>query len=376
MRRLLNILVIFSVLLGLGALGAPPVQSQGARVAGCRYFPGTGHNVQSEFLAFFDRYSGGTLFGQPRTEALVQNGVTVQYFERVRMELHPENPAQYRVQLTLCGDLLGYRQPPIPSQDIPPFSNAQRRYYPQTGHTLSYVFLQYYDSHGGLDVFGYPISEMVNERGFVVQYFQRGKMEWHPENAMSSQVTLGALGNEYILRTYVSQQYVAPVASLCGLTSVSPSVPIPTPTPMALPPTPSPSTGPGTQGQTTVVTPTPQSQPPAPPPTSLPTLPPASNDFFVSATVKYRITGQGGTQTLYVRAADVQGRGVGNAAVEATVHYQSENVVVRGTTDGAGSSCLSFNIGYPPPGYTVMIEVRVTYAGQTRTARASFVVWS
>jgi hypothetical protein len=293
------------------------------------------------------------------------------------MELHPSNPAPYRVQLTLCGDLLGYRQPPIPSASIPSFTNLQRRYYPQTGHTLSYVFLQYYDTHGGLDVFGYPITEMMNEGGVVVQYFQRGKMEWHPENAMSSQVTLGALANEYIVRTNVNQQYLASVPSVCGSGPVSPSsVPIPTPTPMALPPTPSPSTGPGPQGATTVVAPTPQSLPPPPQPTVLPAAPPVSNEFSVSTTVKYRITGQGGTQTLYVRALDNQGRGVSNAAVEATVHYQSENVVVRGTTDGAGSSSLSFNIGYPPPGYTVMIEVRVNYAGRTVISRASFVVWS
>jgi hypothetical protein len=91
---------------------------------------------------------------------------------------------------------------------------------------------------------------------------------------------------------------------------------------------------------------------------------------------KYRITGQGGTQTLYVRAMDSQGRGVGSAAVEATVHFQTEDVVARGTTDASGSCCLTFKIGSAPPGYTVLIEVRVAHAGRTVTSRASFVVWS
>lgn len=376
-RRLRRIAIIFCMLLGLWVLQAAPVQSQDARVAGCRYFPGTGHNVQSEFLAFFDRYNGQVLFGQPRTEAMVQSGLTVQYFERVRMELHPENPPQYRVQLTLLGDLLGYRQSPIPSYSIPPLNHAQRRYYPQTGHTLSYVFLQYYDSHGGLDVFGYPISEMVNVNGRVVQYFQRGKMEWHPENPPSSQVTLGALDNEYIVRTNLSQQYLAAVQSACSGGSVSlPSVPIPTPmvqpTAAPLPPI----SGPATQVQPTAVIPTPQPQPQVPQPTVAPPPQPASTDFSVSAAVKYRITGQGGTQTLYVRAVDILGRGVANAAVQATVQFQTGPVVVRGTTDGAGSCCLTFNIGYPPPGYTVMIEVQVTQGGRTVSAHTSFMVWS
>jgi hypothetical protein len=392
MRRLLGTLIIFSMVLGLGVLGAAPVQSQSTRVAGCRYFPATGHNVQSEFLAFFDRFHGETFFGQPRTEALVEDGLTVQYFERVRMELHPSDPPLYRVQLTLLGELLGYSQPPISSDSIPPFSNPQRRYYPQTGHTLSYVFLQYYDRHGGIDVFGYPITEMVTEAGCTVQYFQRGKMEWHPENPLQSQVTLGALGNEYILRTNVNQQFLAPLASVCSSQLASPtSIPVPAPTSATQPtalsaPTvsgtesatlPAPAgSGPVAQVEFNGVVLTAGPQPVRPQAAEVPPAPQISTDFSVSAGVKYRITGQGGTQTLHVRAVDSQGRWVANAAVQAIVHFPAQGVVARGTTDAAGSCCLTFSIGSAPPGYTVMIEIRVTHAGRTVTTRTSFLVWS
>jgi hypothetical protein len=44
--------------LGVGAL------AQGTDV---RYFPATGHTVQGEFLAFFERYGGEEVFGLPRT---------------------------------------------------------------------------------------------------------------------------------------------------------------------------------------------------------------------------------------------------------------------------------------------------------------------
>ncbi len=306
MRRLLTIAILVSLVLALSPLGVASVLAQGGRVAGCRYFPATGHNVQGEFLSFFDRYNGEVLFGQPRSEALVQDGLTVQYFERVRMELHPSNPAPYRVQLSLLGDLLGYRQPPIPADSIPPFNHPQRRYYPQTGHTLSYGFMQYYDSHGGLDVFGYPISEMINQNGLVIQYFQRGKMEWHPENPVSYQVTLGTLGNEYIVRRGVSQQALAAVGSACSSsTSIGQStVPIATPTPVLRPTAPPSPPVSGPVGQTV---PTPVGSNPQPPPQNpQPTAPaapqPAAIDFSVTAAVKYRITGQGGTQTVYVRA--------------------------------------------------------------------------
>ena len=384
MKRLLRILTIFCVLQGLSVLGAASTLSQDAHLAGCRYFPGTGHNVQGEFLAFYDRFRGEVTLGQPRTEAFVQDGLTVQYFERARMELHPSNPSQYRVQLTLLGDLLGYGQPAIPAQDIPPFTNMQRRYYPQTGHTLSYVFLQYYGIRGGIDLFGCPITEMMTEGGTTVQYFERGKMEWHPENPIASQITLGSLGNECILRWNVNPQYLAPVASMCGVASVRPTA-VPTvprpPAPQPTTPVSPPSPGPAPQGILTPVppaaaTPVPQPRPQEETWPVAPPAPPLATDFSVAAAVKYRNTGQGGSQTIYVRVVDSLGQGIANAPVQATVHFQTGDVVARGSTDGSGSCSLTFNIGFPPPGYTVMIEVRVTHAGRTVTTHDSFMVWS
>jgi len=381
MERLFRVAIICSLVQGLSTSGAAPVVAQDARVAGCRYFSDTGHNVQSEFLAFYDRFNGAVTMGQPRTEALVQDGMTVQYFERVRVELHPSDPAQYRVQLTLLGDLLGYRQSPISTEDIPPFSNMQRRYYPQTGHTVSYVFLQYYDTRGGLDLFGYPITEMMGESGTVVQYFQRGKMEWHPENPLSSQVTLGALGDESIRRWNVSSQYLAPVESACRAVAEGPTA-LPTPATQPTPqPTSPPTLGPhaAPQAATSYVRPTAVPTQPAqvqpPPPTMAPAVPQPVTDFSLSAWVRYRGTGQGGNQTVYARAVDSLGRGVSNAPVEATVHFQTGDVLVRGVTDAIGSCSLNFEIGFPQPGYPVMIEVRVVHGGRSVSVHTSFTVW-
>jgi hypothetical protein len=307
-------------------------------------------------LAFLDGHGGVTTLGLPRTEAFDQDGLRVQYFQRARMELHPGNPPAYRVQLTLLGDLLGYRAPPIPTSAIPAMNHPQRRYYPQTGHTLSYAFMQYYETHGGLDVFGYPITELVMEGGTVVQYFQRAKMEWHPENPIPNQITLGNLGDEYIWCTSVPRSRLDPVAPTgspaaeVGPTAVVPAAPSPPSAP---------------QGQTlsTPVVPTP-----------LPT--PAVTSFDVTASVRYPITGQGGSQTVYVRVVNERGEGVSGAAVEVVVHFRSGDQLVQANrTDSSGYASLSFNIGYPPPGYTVVIEVRATSGGRTETTHTSFIPW-
>ena len=73
---------------------------------------------------------------------------------------------------------------------------------PQTKHTLSAEFLQYWQANGGLAVFGYPISEPFQEvskddgKSYLVQYFERNRFELHPENQYPYNVLLGRLGVE------------------------------------------------------------------------------------------------------------------------------------------------------------------------------------
>lgn len=165
-----------------------------------RYFPATGHWVQGDFLSFFDQHGGLAIFGYPRTEQMVSDGRIVQYFQRARMESWPSNPPPYNVQLMLIGDaVMGPGDPPIPSNQIPSPSDATRTYFRQTGHTLSGAFRAFFNSHGGLMIFGYPTSEPYSgPSGFLIQRFQRARMEYHPELPPAYQVSLGLLGDEYV----------------------------------------------------------------------------------------------------------------------------------------------------------------------------------
>ena len=350
MKRKVTVLLTLMLLIGSTAGWPSSAAAQGAYGAGVRYFTATGHNVQGEFLAFFDRYGGEAIFGLPRTEEFVENGMRVQYFQRAKMEYHPFNPELYKVQLALLGDLLGYRTPGIPPSRIPPANHPQRRYYPQTGHTVSYGFLEFFDTHGGLNVFGYPISEPVMENGRVVQYFQRAKMEWHPENSFGYQIVLLNLGDEYIARMGVPWSYLERAAPI-----TEPAI-----APQALIPGAIPGVD-GGQSPPTVIGPPPRDD---------------FTAFSVSVSLKYPITGQGGSQTVYVRAIDSNGQGVGNANVAVIVHFRSgDRLFTADPTDASGSSSLTFGIGYQPPGYTVLVEVRVTYSGRTVTSQTSFVPW-
>ena len=65
---------------------------------------------------------------------------------------------------------------------------------------MSGEFLGYWDSHGGLLRFGYPISDQMQERSdtdgktYKVQYFERAVFELHPELSQPDDVLLSLLG--------------------------------------------------------------------------------------------------------------------------------------------------------------------------------------
>jgi hypothetical protein len=169
---------------------------------GVQYFPATGHTLRGAFLDYWNRYGGLAQFGYPLTEEFFEEvgpdnkQYQVQYFERNRFELHPENAGTpYEVLLGTLGREFRTQDPPAA-----PITGAT--YFRETGHNLSGKFKQYWDTHGGLFVHGYPITEAVMERStngkeYLVQWFERSRFELHPENAGSPyEVLLGMLGRQ------------------------------------------------------------------------------------------------------------------------------------------------------------------------------------
>ena len=81
----------------------------------------------------------------------------------------------------------------------PPEPMEQTRYFPETGYHLGGGFRAYWEAYGDEAVwlFGYPISNELNENGLTVQYFERVRFEWHPGVAPARyDVLLGRLGAE------------------------------------------------------------------------------------------------------------------------------------------------------------------------------------
>ena len=169
------------------------------------YFPDTGHHLSGDLLTRWLGSGDFTIYGFPITDPVTENGRIVQYFERARLELWPENAEDYPdwvVQGTLLGvwkaQQVRDRGPflPLILEDYQP--NGEYYYFEETSHSLANGFKKYWDANGGLPVFGFPISEEFEEDGIVVQYFERVRMEWHPDNAGTEfEILLGHLGREF-----------------------------------------------------------------------------------------------------------------------------------------------------------------------------------
>jgi len=295
----------------------------------CRYFPETGHYVCDEFLAYFNTRGGTEIFGYPRSKAYFDAalGRTVQYFQRARLEMHPENPEPYRVQQGLLADELGYINfPPAAPEDIPSFNSAFHQYFPETGHVVSFGFLQFYRERGGLDVFGYPRSEFMYQDGYIVQYFQRARMEWHPDS--QPKIVLTDLGDIYIERIGVPQVHLKPELDVHAQEGVAtPSV--------------------------SVV------------------------GLTASASVRHVIIGKDELQTVFVYVTDQHNEPVENAIGQVVVHYPTgDQTLDLLPTNPSGFTSQSFYIAPTvQPGQQVEIDIFVEYQTLDGETNCFFLPW-
>ncbi len=177
--------------------------------ADLRYFPQTGYVVGYAFLTYYNIYGGAQIFGYPLTNEVIDaaSALSVQYFERSRFEYHPENKASGNiVQLTNVGRIIaaGRTEPAFVPQPVIP-GGTDRAYFVQSQHSLGGLFKKYFDTYGGVAVFGFPISEETIEPiptdgvAYTVQYFERARFEFHPEGGDGNAIVLGQLGRQLLL---------------------------------------------------------------------------------------------------------------------------------------------------------------------------------
>ncbi len=183
------------------AMAAPPA---GATAASIMPAPPAldigGHVIDGLFLDYFNLNGGLERFGPPLTDALIdpELGLPVQYFTFARMERHGDGVLLTRLGARFVADRLA--EPPF--QWVAPEAPLElgRVYVPASGHTLGGAFRWHFERHGGVAIFGHPISEELYElqpdgAQLLVQYFERARLSYHPgQEGAEDEVRLASLG--------------------------------------------------------------------------------------------------------------------------------------------------------------------------------------
>jgi sortase (surface protein transpeptidase) len=205
-------LLVLTLVLALCAGDA--AQAQGDR----RCFRETGYCIAGRFREYWEQNGGLAVFGFPITpeqnERVEGQWARAQWFERTRFELHTENVPPYDVLLGRLGADRLRRQ----GRDWKKFPRMEAgqdcQYFVETDRLICGAFLSAWHSNGlnfdgdpaisepeSLALFGLPLSDAQAERQsdgnvYLVQWFERARFEWHPENAPPYDVLLGLLGRE------------------------------------------------------------------------------------------------------------------------------------------------------------------------------------
>jgi hypothetical protein len=193
LRIIVQRLVAIVALATLVAVALPGAGAQNE----VRYFAETGHTLRGAFRVYWEANGALANFGFPITEEYPgPNGRTIQYFERARFELN-EVDGRAVVELGLLGvEVTGGRIFP----KVPPIENsASRRYIPETQHIIQYGFKEIWETRGDVRIFGFPISEEIDEvlengEWHTVQYFERARFEYWPNFPPGQRVLISHLG--------------------------------------------------------------------------------------------------------------------------------------------------------------------------------------
>lgn len=146
-------------------------------------------NFEERYLA----WGGEDTLGEAITSAYSpeENGRFTQYFERMRLDRVGSEITPYPLGLWAYE---GVNEAAIVPSAIP--ENGRLRTF-ENGETVYDAFLTFYENNSGERLLGTPISPQFQEGGVWTQYFENGRLEWHPELPVGQRVQLGLLGQAH-----------------------------------------------------------------------------------------------------------------------------------------------------------------------------------
>lgn len=149
--------------------------------------------VATPFVNFYSQNGGNAVFGEAISDLCVDGtGRNIQYFERFRLD---QDPAGGSISVFPLGEW-AFATSLAPTA-VPGPASGQSRYFPEAGQQVEGDFLSFYDNINGPLLLGLPLSPQLTEGELRVQYFENGRLEWHPELSVALRVQIGPLAQAH-----------------------------------------------------------------------------------------------------------------------------------------------------------------------------------
>lgn len=312
-RGVITLAVLIFVLIPVWAISVAQEREQ-------EYFPQTGHSITGEFYRkYMSAKSPLLVYGYPITDQMRSvDEKYVQYFQRARFELDEKG----EISVTPLGKIYypdrstGFGVENDPSPTVP------CRVFKETGFQVCYEFLNFFEQHGGVDQFGFPISNQeFSPDGGLIQFFENSIFEYRHGTLKGSNITVTELGYDYFDKLGENPRLQDPKRSNSILAE--------------------------------------------------PVL-----DLDVDAFIHRDISGSKQEPILYVIVSDQKRSALEKASIEFRVKYpdgNDENFIME-PTNRYGFSSLAFPVRNSEPG-RVEVQVYVTYADLQKETSTSFHIW-
>ena len=311
--RVLLIVILFSLVI------AGDSHSVIAQSSDSVYVTETGHWIWGDFLTTYNSVPDPLLyFGYPITDDFV-DPVTqqhVQYFQRARLDMITTAEST-SVQIAPLGELL-HESGGQPA-DIPNEGPTCREF--DTGFSVCYAFLQFYDANDGSIWFGSPISSVELEDGHYVQYFRFARLEWWPDRPSGERVVLSDLGRIYFDKVVANPALLQPNSSAISAEAL---------------------------------------------------INPIVHVFALRSLI-----GAGEQQTIFVVVQDQLLNPVPNAQVGITLFYPDDTreFYILSETNQFGASQLTFTTSISPVETVVNVNAEINISGETASGKTRYRIW-
>jgi hypothetical protein len=151
--------------------------------------PSSNFDVDNELRDYYYSKGGHTILGAVISLPIIDNGLKVQYFQNVRLEYHPNLPFDRRVVPSPLGLMFSDVEPCIMPEKVSP----QASYF--GCHSVREEILIFFNKYGGIQFFGYPLSELsIAEGQRFIQKFERAFIIWDKSKPIGSRFGLANLG--------------------------------------------------------------------------------------------------------------------------------------------------------------------------------------